>query len=144
MKLRHAAFTGRPDLVRAYADSVVARLEPRLRRAPDVSLYSTYSRRSMLAEGYARLGRAADAAREIDRQLAEARATRIADALHVALVNAAYIDVLIGRRDLAVARLTEVLRLPSGTVISRALLRADPVWAPLRGLPGFERLLASP
>ena len=144
MKLRHAAFTGQPDLVRAYADTVVARLEPKLRRAPDVSLYSTYSRRSMLAEGYARLGRAADAAREIDRQLAEARATRIADAVHVALVNAAYIDVLIGRRDLAVARLTEVLRLPSGTVISRALLRADPVWAPLRGLPGFERLLVGP
>ncbi len=144
MKLRHAAFMGRPGLVRAYADSVVVRLEPELRRAPDASLYSTYSRRSMLAEGYARLGRARDAAREIDRHLAEARGMRIADALHIALVNAAYIDVLIGRRDLAVARLTEVLRLPSGYVISRALLRADPVWAPLRGLPGFERLLARP
>jgi hypothetical protein len=62
--------------------------------------------------------------------------------LPIALVDAAYVDVLIGRRDLAVARLEEALRLPSGTWISRALLRADPSWAPLRGHPGFERLIA--
>jgi hypothetical protein len=34
------------------------------------------------------------------------------------------------------------LRLPSGQWISRALLRADASWAPLRGHPGFERLIA--
>ena len=48
---------------------------------------------------------------------------------------------LIGRRDLAVARLDEALRLPYGEWISRALLRADPWWAPLLGHPGFERLV---
>ena len=44
---------------------------------------------------------------------------------------------------LAVARLTEVFQLPSGGLsVSRAMLRADPSWAPLRGHPGFERLIA--
>ena len=61
-----------------------------------------------------------------------------------ALVTAAYVDVLVGRRDLAVARLAEALRLPAGQFISRALLRADPSWMPLRGHPGFERLVVAP
>jgi hypothetical protein len=142
MKLRHFALTGRPERVRAYADSAVAQLEPALRRAPDVTLFYTYSRRVILAEAYARLGRAADAAREADRYVAETRRTRSLFALPVALVNAAYVDVLSGRRDAAVARLAEALRLPSGQWISRALLRADASWAPLRGHPGFERLIA--
>jgi len=60
-----------------------------------------------------------------------------------ALVTAAYVDVLIDRKDLAVSRLTEALRLNSGQFISRALLRADPSWGPLRGMPAFERLIAS-
>ena len=37
---------------------------------------------------------------------------------------------------------TEALRRPTGMWISRPLLRADPSWAPLRGHPGFERLIA--
>ena len=142
MKLRHFALTGRPERVRAYADSAVAQLEPALRRAPDVTLYQTYSRRAILAEAYARLGRAADAGREIDRYLAESRRTRPPRAMPNALVNAAYVDVLAGRRDEAVARLAEALRLPAGIFISRAVLRADASWAPLRGHPGSERLLA--
>jgi serine/threonine-protein kinase len=143
MKLRHFALSGRPDRARAYADSAVAQLEPALRRAPDVTLYQTYSRRAILAEAYARLGRAADAGREIDRYLAEVRAGRHPNDVPNALVNAAYVDVLSGRRDEAVARLTEALRRAGGMFISRALLRAEPSWAPLRGHPGFERLLAA-
>ena len=143
MKLRHFALTGRPERVRAYADTAVAQLEPALRLAPDVTLYQTYSRRSILAEAYARLGRAADAGREIERYLAEVRAGPRADQLPNALVNTAYVHVLAGQRDDAVARLTEALRLPSGIFISPALLRAEASWAPLRGHPGFERLLAA-
>jgi tetratricopeptide (TPR) repeat protein len=142
MKLRHFALTGRPDRVRAYADSAVAQLEPALRRTPDVTLFQTYSRRAILAEAYARLGRAADAGREIDRYLAEVRTEHSPNNVPNALVNAAYVDVLAGRRDEAVARLAEALRLPAGIFISRALLRADASWAPLRGHPSFERLLA--
>ena len=142
MKLRHFALTGRPERVRAYADSAVAQLEPALRRAPDVTLYQTYSRRAILAEAYARLGRATDAGREIDRYLAEVRTERRPSDVPNALVNAAYVDVLTGRHDQAVARLQEAFRLPAGIFISRVLLRADASWTPLRGHPGFERLLA--
>jgi hypothetical protein len=60
------------------------------------------------------------------------------------LCTVAYLEVLAGRRDSAVARLTEVLGKPSERCASRALLRSDPSWAPLRGHPGFERLLATP
>ena len=142
MKLRHFALSGRPERMRAYADSAVAQLEPALRRAPDVTLFQTYSRRAILAEAYARLGRAAEAGREIDRYVAEVRAGPRPSAVPNALVNAAYVDVLSGRRDEAVARLSEALRLPGGVFISRALLHADASWAPLRGHPGFERLFA--
>jgi tetratricopeptide (TPR) repeat protein len=128
--------------VLTYADSVVAQLEPALRRAPDVTLYWAFSRRAILAEAYARQGRAADARREIDRYVAEVRTEPKRSALPSALVNAAYVHVLAGRRDEAVARLTEALRLPSGMYISRALLRAEASWAPLRGHPGFERLVS--
>jgi len=141
MKLRHFALSGRPERVRAYADSAVAQLEPALRRAPDVTLWQNYSRRVILAEAYARLGRAADAEREIDRYVAGVRKESAPSEVPNALVNAAYVDVLSGRRDEAVARLSEALRLPGGEIISRTLLRADASWAPLRGHPGFERLL---
>jgi hypothetical protein len=142
MKMRHFALNGRSARARAFADSAVAQLEPALRRAPDVVLFQTYSRRAILAEAYARIGRTGDAAREIDRYLADARSERRPAAASIALVNAAYVDVLAGRRDQATTRLSEALRLPSGIFISRALLREEASWAPLRGHPAFERLLA--
>ena len=142
MKLRHFALSGRPDRMRAYADSAIAQLEPALRRGPDVTLFQTYSRRAILAEAYARLGRTGDASREIDRYVADVRSAPRSAAASIALVNAAYVDVLAGRRDQAVSRLSEALRLPSGIFVSPALLREEASWAPLRGHPGFERLIA--
>jgi serine/threonine-protein kinase len=145
MKARHFALTRRPELARAHADSLIARLEPAVRRGPGIGvLIDLYSPLAMLAEGYAYVGRPADAAQSIDRYVEERRRKLNKSALRLpyALVNAAYIDVLIGRRDLAVTRLEEAFRLPSGQWISRPLLRADPSWAPLRGHPGFQRLVA--
>jgi len=143
MKLRHFALTSRPERARAYADSAVAQLEPALRRAPDVTLFHAYTRRTILAEAYARLGRATDARREIERYVAEVRAGPRRNRVPRSFVNAAYVHVLAGQRDEAVARLAEALRRPAGMDISPAVLRADASWAPLRGHPGFERLLVS-
>jgi hypothetical protein len=96
----------------------------------------------MLAEAYAHRGRAADAARVLDRFVADTQRAATAYWPPVVLATAAYVDVLLGRRDVAVARLSEALQQPaSGIAISRVLLRADPVWAPLRGHPAFERLI---
>jgi TolB-like protein len=142
MKMRHFRASGRSALARAYAESLVVRVAPMLRDRGDLRRVF-HSLRAILAEADAELGRTADAAREADRAVAEARRSRYATDLAGALTVAAYVDVLIGRRDVAVARLTEEFQLPSGTMsVSRAMLRADPSWAPLRGQPGFERLIA--
>jgi serine/threonine-protein kinase len=145
MKLRHYARAGRLDLARAHADSVVRVLDPALRGGAAASTRSLwrFSRQEMLAEAYAIGGRRAEAGRVIDRFAADGQSAPNAFDPPFVLATGAYVDVLLGRRDSAVARLTELLSRPaSGLVISRALLRADPAWAPLRGHPGFERLIA--
>ena len=73
-------------------------MEPLLRHAPDV-LYvgGDYTRRASLAEAHAYLGRTADAAREVDRYTADSGRVRNKTVVLKALVNAAYIDVVIGR-----------------------------------------------
>jgi TolB-like protein/tRNA A-37 threonylcarbamoyl transferase component Bud32 len=143
MKARHFALAGRTERARFHADSLVRRIEPALRQTADVRFVAgVSSRRAALAEAYAYLGRTADAAREIDRYVSEARSPRNATILPRALVNAAYVDVLAGRHDVAVGRLEEALELPAGESISRALLRADSSWAPLRAHPRFARLVA--
>jgi hypothetical protein len=145
MKARHFWLTGRRDRARAHADSLIALLEPVVRSgAATVTSPGLFPPRGMLAEAYAYAGRPADAARSIDAHVEQRRrgpAPNWDINLPNALVTAAYVDMLIGRRDLAVARLAEALRLPSGQFISPALLRADPSWAPLRGRPEFDRLL---
>jgi len=148
MKARHFWMTGRPARARAHADSIIALLAPALRRGePDTaSLLGLYTKRTTLAEAFAYAGRPNDAAPLLDSYVDSVRGgwsrTYILRPAY-ALVTAAYVDVLIGRRDLAVARLEEALRTPPGARwISRELLRTDPWWAPLRGHPGFERLLA--
>jgi TolB-like protein len=146
MKARHFWLTGRRERARAHADSLVAMLEPVVRAGADtLPDWGLWPPRAALAEAYAYAGLPADAARLIDAHVEKRRRSPAPNwyfNLPNALVTAAYVDVLIGRRDLAVARLAEALRLPSGQVTSRALLRADPSWAPLRGHPGFERLIA--
>jgi hypothetical protein len=146
MKARHFALTGRPARARAHADSIIALLEPALRRGPGAeTLDGSFTLRATLAEAYAYVGRTADATRLIDQFVEENRQGPLSHwggRLPAALVTAAYVDVLIGRGDVAVARLTEALRLPSGMSISRPLLRADSSWAPLRKHPGFKRLIA--
>ena len=150
MKLRHLSMTGRMIQARRHADSIVSRIAPALRREPDAPwFFGWFTRRSAIAEAYATLGQTADAAREADRYVDETRnhvnASRPANPeplCHV-LHNAAYIDVSIGRRDLAIARLAEALRYPCGIRVSQELLKADPTWASLRGHPEFERLVGN-
>jgi hypothetical protein len=110
-------------------------------------LFGYFPPEAMLAEAYAYVGRTAEAARVIDgfveeRQSGTFPQTRARDRPD-RLVMAAYVDVLLGRRDLAVARLEEALRLGDGASMSRALLRADPSWSSLHGHPGFERLIGA-
>ena len=141
MKLRHFAASRREADTRAQAESLVVRLTPALRDRGDI-WYLYHSMRAALGEAYAYLGLPADAAREANRAVAEARRSTVAYDLPTALASAAYVEVLIGQRDAAVAHLAEALSLPGGGWVSPAVLRADPSWAPLRGNPAFERLIA--
>lgn len=143
MKVRHYAFAGRLDRARAYAESLVVLVEPLLRNATDV-LYvgGDYTRRAALAEAYAYLGRTAAASREVDRYVAESRRMRNRIVILETLVNAAYIDVVIGRQEVALDRLEEALSHATGKYISRPLLRADSSWTPLHQNPGTRASLA--
>jgi len=142
--LKGSSFVGLGDMrrARAHFDSLVAVYEPALDADTAVYNEGAYNRPTALARAYAYLGRTADAARLTDWEVARARKNHARRTLTVVLRRAAMNDVLTGRYDLAVSRLTEVLQLKSGWAISRALLRADDLWEPLRGRPDFERLLA--
>lgn len=59
----------------------------------------------------------------------------------VLAVNLAQIYVWTGEKDLAVAQIEAVERLP--TYLSYGLLKLQPIWDPLRGDPRFEKILAS-
>jgi len=141
--LKGSSFVGLGDMrrARAHFDSLVAVYEPALDADTAVYNEGAYNRPTALARAYAYLGRTADAARLTDWEVARARKNHARRTLTIVLRRAAMNDVLTGRYDLAVSRLTEVLQLKSGWAISRALLRADDLWEPLRGRSDFERLL---
>jgi hypothetical protein len=149
MKLHHFTFAGARDRAHVEATSIVRLLEPEFRQSSSPPTYDRYeasNRRLALAEAYAILNRTSDAARENDRFAGEARLRRgngnfgdVEDGLSVA----AYVDVLMGRNDQAIAKLREIARRPApGSWISPALLRADLAWGPLRHDPRFQELIA--
>lgn len=57
------------------------------------------------------------------------------------LARLAQIQAQVGATDQAIALLQELLAMPSGNIISVAVLRLDPVWDPLRKDPRFKVLL---
>ena len=58
----------------------------------------------------------------------------------VLLEDLADIEAQVGEADAAIDRLAKLLQIPCN--ISTALLRIDPKWAPLRGHPRFQKLVA--
>jgi tetratricopeptide (TPR) repeat protein len=121
--------------LRAYADSARREVLGSIRRHEDNAF--TYT---TLAVMNAYLGRADEAVQAGKRGLEVTPLSK--DALfgvegYVAL---AQVYTLVGKPDSAVEQLRAVLAVPSH--LSAGRLRADPFWAPLRGNPGFERLVA--
>jgi len=55
------------------------------------------------------------------------------------MIGSAVIYVRVGEYETAIDRLALLLTIPS--LISATILRIDPMWAPLRGNPRFERLV---
>src|SRR5438876_8615118 len=117
-----------------------ALLEPQLaQRAPQDRTSLTE-----LAWVYVCLGRHADALR-IAREAAESVLIEKHAILGAEfLLGLAQIEAHTGRPEEAVKILRQLLTIPAGEYVSVARLKIDPVWAPIRNDPGFQKLLSEP
>jgi len=127
---------GHPAVARAYADSAVPLIEAELSQNP-----ADDRARKNLALAYTILGRRRDAIAESERVFAgwsaETRATRQGERAGILM----RIDLMTGNPAGAVAWLDSLLRISPGW--GRGNLRVDPLFAPLRGRPDFQRLARS-
>ncbi len=127
---------GEPTRGLTYADSARTILERRVAADPGEA-----GPRMLLALAYAQLGRKADAMRE------GAKAAEILPVSRDAVDGAdlqedfAYVEMLVGEHNAAITRLAYLLTIPSD--VSVPMLRADPMWDPLRGNPRFQQLVAT-
>ena len=124
---------------RLYSDSARAVTERLVRARPDESSFH-YD----LGFIYAGLGRLQDATREHARYQALRRSH--GDTLWLRTDGAndwAALWMFLGRRDAAIDSLQAVLADTTYPFTTRAALRVNPFWAPLRGNPKFERLVGA-
>ena len=119
-----------------YADSARMILERRVAADPGEA-----GPRMLLALAFAQLGRKADALREGRRAAEILPVSR--DALDGADLqeDLAYVELLVGDHNAAITRLANLLTIPSD--VSVPMLRADPMWDPLRNDPRFQRLVVT-
>jgi TolB-like protein len=124
---------------RAYYDSARVVLEAKLAARPINKSAEQWPVEVLLALAYAGLGRKADAIRLARAGAQLVPVSRDAFAGPNALDRLAEVYVRTGEYDAALDQVEYLLSIPSE--ISGPLLRADPLWAPLRGNPRFERLI---
>ena len=140
-KAEYYGLTSDTPRAHAYFDSARVVLEAKMAAQPGNKASEQWPVEMPLALAYAGLGRKADAIR-LGRQGAElVPVSRDALAGPLMLFALAEIYVLAGEYEAALDQLEYLLSIPS--VVSVALLRLDPLYAPLRGNPRFERLVAS-
>lgn len=107
----------------------------------------TYTRRRIaLGLAFAGLGRRREAIEQAQRALAlaplpGARGAGQLGGGAAAMEGAAEVLAQVGDRTGAIALLERLLGIPAGREASVPLLRADPIWDPLRSDPRFERML---
>ena len=126
---------GHPAEARVYADTARLAFEEQLRAAPEDP-----QRHAYLGVALAYLGRKAEAIQEGERAVAIMPISR--DALIGAYLqhDLVRIYLLVGEPEKALDQLEPLLRMPYH--LSPGWLKVDPTFAPLRGNPRFERLIA--
>ncbi|MGH7629235.1 MAG: tetratricopeptide repeat protein, partial [Gemmatimonadales bacterium] len=135
LKAESARFRRLAAMERAYADSLRALIQARLRSRPDDPYHHSW-----LGLAYAALGRKTDAIRAGRRAVEVMPPSRDALQSPYFAVALAQTYMMVDEPDLAIATLEPMLAIPSP--ITRAALRADPRWAPLREHPRFKKLVA--
>ncbi len=118
---------------RAYADSALAESQRQSKANPEDSQL-----RVLYAVVLAYLGREADAVRESERALRDAESSLPANRNYVRL-QAIRTHIALDQQDRALELLEE--QLASQSDVTRGYLKADPMFAPLKGNPRFEALV---
>ncbi|MET3654593.1 winged helix-turn-helix domain-containing protein [Dyella japonica] len=127
---------GETDKATAVYNEVAERMRASLVERPDdADLHLA------LGFAYAGLGRKAEAVAEGERAVALMPISK--DVLTGAdmLACQAQLYTRVGQPDQAIALIERVLSMPTGGILSGALLRIDPIWDPLRDDPRFKALL---
>ncbi len=137
--LRGLAYSqmGLPERARGAWEAIRLELEEVLAADPDHHVL-----RIRLSWAYAQLGRRSEAIREVERAIAALPITEDVILGSLLLHDAIWTYVFAGDYDTAIEYIDRLLSIPSGGVLSVALLRLDPLYDPLRQLPGFQELLA--
>jgi TolB-like protein/Tfp pilus assembly protein PilF len=130
---------GEAEVAKTMAEEAVPLLETTLSKSPDDTFAMTE-----LSWVYLALGRTADALR-VSRKAADLIPIE-KDALDGAIFQngLAQIEARAGAPEEAIKRLTRLLSIPGGHRLSRARLKNDPVWDPIRNRPDFQELLSGP
>jgi TolB-like protein/class 3 adenylate cyclase/Flp pilus assembly protein TadD len=143
VNIPHAYYEGliariQGDSAKAQAAYAVARneLEKTLEKQPDFPAALSY-----LGVVDAGLGRKEEAIHEGRRACELLPISKDAVDGSIFMANLAQIYTWTGEKDLAIAQIEAIERLP--TQLSYGLLKLSPVWDPLRGDPRFEKILAS-
>lgn len=130
-------FMGDVAMSHGYADSLIARAERTLESDGRVGPIIESTGRRLLGLAYALLGREQDAVREAETAVSLVSGLRQEE---LASMDLAQVHALLGHEDEAIQVLGSILPLPTLLVPDHPLL-LDPVWDPLRGLPGFQALV---
>jgi tetratricopeptide (TPR) repeat protein len=126
---------GEDQVAQSYFDSARVLLEEKIRESPEDPQF-----RTALGIAYAGLGRSEDAIREGKLGVELLSVSKEAIQGYRLVSDLAKIYTMVGEHDAAIDELDYLLSIPGE--LSAPLLRLDPDWAPLRGQPRFQELLA--